>query len=63
MAVMLKIKEKVLARVGDTENQRKENNIYLLSYRVETALILSLGKVLCQNKCYCLSELENTNIF
>lgn len=44
MAVMLKIKEKVLARVGDTDNQRKENNIYLLSYRVETALILSLGK-------------------
>lgn len=40
---MWKVKEKVL-RVGDTENQRKENNIYLLSYRVEIALILSLGK-------------------
>lgn len=44
MSVMWKIKEKALAWFEDTENQRKENSIYLPSYLVEISLIMSLGK-------------------
>lgn len=51
MAVVWKIKEKALAQFEDTENQRKENNIYLPSYWVEISLIMST-----ENKMYTREE-------